>query len=308
MSMQMTATVPAAGWYEDPLSPVAVRWWNGLGWTEHTQPPPARVVDFTSNRPTGFAASAAVRAPSVPATPATTATTPSPSRNEYIPMRGHTGGVGRTQSVTASSSWLRPTHWSTPAVWAMSFTPWLTALIAFALGILVAFGARWYVLLAAVLLLPLLWIAFAVRDRRRLTELGYDKRASWAWVLLSPLAYLIARGVSVHRVSGRGWAPLWVLLANIVIVAAANLGVSMVVQAAWVPQQIHSLESTITRDYASRGVAATVTCPTAGVSLLPGSSFRCTAADTGGRTQSIAVSVSKAGHVAYAPVNAAPGL
>jgi hypothetical protein len=222
-------------------------------------------------------------------------------------MRGHSAGADRRSIKPADRDWLRPTRWSTPAVWAMSFTPWISAAVAFVVGVLAAFGARWYVMLGAVLLIPLLWIDFAVRDRRRLLRMGYDKRPSWAWALLSPFAYLIARGVRVHRVSGRGWAPLWVLLANIVLVGAANLGVSMVVQAALLPQQIRALESTIADDYARHGVTATVACPDAGISLQPGSSFQCTAADSAGRTESVTVNVSASGRVAYAPASTTPG-
>lgn len=295
MSTQLLETVPVAGWYEDPLSPSAVRWWDGFGWTEHTQAP-APVERFAPSRSTFADRLADVSTTAAPVADA-------PSRNEYVPMRGHATGADHASPVEDSLGWLRPTHWSTPGVWAMAFTPWMTAIVAVAIGVLAAVGARWYVMLAALLLLPLLWIAFAVRDRRRLTEFGYDKRASWAWVLLSPLAYLIARGVRVHRASGRGWAPLWVLLANIVIVAGANLGVSVLVQADLVPQQIHSLETTIANDYASHGVAATVSCPTSGVDLLPGSSFLCTA-DAAGRTDTISVTVSQAGRVSYAPATA----
>ena len=300
MSTVMTESAPVAGWYEDPLSTSTVRWWNGRGWTEHTQAPAAPVSDLSPGGQGLRENATAVSAPP--------AAVSARGRNEYVPMRGHADGQDRTSTAApAAHDWLRPTHWSTAGVWAMSFTPWFSAAIAFVLGVLVAVGARWYVLLAAVLLFPLLWIAFAVRDRRRLLELGYDKRASWAWVLLSPLAYLIARGARVHRASGRGWAPLWVLLANIVLVGGANLGVSMVVEAAVLPQQIHSLESTIATDYATHGVAAKVTCPTSGVSLRPGASFQCTAADTIGRTESIAVRVSAAGRVSYAPATATPG-
>ena len=70
-------------------------------------------------------------------------------------MRGHADGHDRTSTAApAARDWLRPTHWSTPGVWAMSFTPWFSVAIAFVLGVLVAVGARWYVLLAAVLLIP----------------------------------------------------------------------------------------------------------------------------------------------------------
>lgn len=32
--------VVAAGWYENPSDPTQVRWWNGIAWTDHTQPKP----------------------------------------------------------------------------------------------------------------------------------------------------------------------------------------------------------------------------------------------------------------------------
>ena len=145
-------------------------------------------------------------------------------------------------------AWLRPTRWSTPGVWAMSFTPWSTVLIAFTTAALIALGAAWFVVLGAVVLPLLLWIAFAVRDRRRLAVLGYGKRASWAWVLLSPAAYLIARGIRVHRASGHGWAPFWVLLVNIVVVAGAVFGMALVIEAPSAPRQVESVVTTITQN------------------------------------------------------------
>lgn len=36
MTDQMTRVVPA-GWYDDPKSAEHVRWWNGLGWTDHVE-------------------------------------------------------------------------------------------------------------------------------------------------------------------------------------------------------------------------------------------------------------------------------
>lgn len=307
MSTTTIVADPVAGWYEDPLSPSAVRWWNGRGWTEHTQSPPAPPGDFATSWATfsdGPSTTPAIVHTVVAAS--TTSAQRSPSRNEYIPMRGHMTGVDHTADVVTGRSWLQPTHWSTSAVWAMAFTPWINTAITVTIGVLAAVGARWFVMSAALLLMPLLWIVFAMRDRRRLLEFGYEKRASWAWVLLSPIAYLIARGVRVHRVSGRGWAPLWVLLANVVIVAGVDLGVFVAVQADLLPQHIHSLEATIANDYASQGVAATVRCPTVGVTLLPGSSFLCTA-NAAGRTESIAVHVSAAGRLSYLPATATPG-
>jgi Protein of unknown function (DUF2510) len=39
-SDQPTARGPQAGWYNDPGAPdgTRLRWWNGAGWSEHTQP------------------------------------------------------------------------------------------------------------------------------------------------------------------------------------------------------------------------------------------------------------------------------
>lgn len=39
MTDQATRVVPA-GWYEDPSDAGQVRWWNGINWTDHTQPKP----------------------------------------------------------------------------------------------------------------------------------------------------------------------------------------------------------------------------------------------------------------------------
>lgn len=36
----MTNGTPAQGWYQDPRDPSLVRWWDGAGWTGHTQPMP----------------------------------------------------------------------------------------------------------------------------------------------------------------------------------------------------------------------------------------------------------------------------
>jgi hypothetical protein len=32
-----TASAAPAGWYNDPLGIPQLRWWNGIGWTNHVQ-------------------------------------------------------------------------------------------------------------------------------------------------------------------------------------------------------------------------------------------------------------------------------
>jgi hypothetical protein len=57
---QATRVVPA-GWYEDPSDPAQVRWWNGIAWTDHTQPKPELGASESSELEETFAGPAAVR-------------------------------------------------------------------------------------------------------------------------------------------------------------------------------------------------------------------------------------------------------
>ena len=241
MTIQLEATVPDAGWYEDPLSPAAMRWWNGLGWTEHTQKPSNPARDLAVKESTVGAGIPAVAPAPAPA---------APNVNHTQPQAGRADDGARAGRAPVVPAWLRPTRWNTSGVWAMSFTPWITLLITFIVGTLLTLDAAPFVVLGAVMLPLLLWIAFAVRDRRRLAVLGYRKRASWAWVLLSPVAYEIARFLRVHRASGHGWAPLVVLFANAVIVAGAVVGVALVMEAPSVPQPFDAVEGTVTHSIA----------------------------------------------------------
>ena len=68
----------------------------------------------------------------------------------------------------------------------------------------------------------LLTLVFAARDQRQLIDSGHLKTASPAWMLLTPLAYLIARTVEVKRQSGRMSFALWVWLGVIAIIGAAG--------------------------------------------------------------------------------------
>lgn len=58
MTDQATRVVPA-GWYEDPSDASLVRWWNGIAWTDHTQPKPD--LDGTAALEESFAGPSAVR-------------------------------------------------------------------------------------------------------------------------------------------------------------------------------------------------------------------------------------------------------
>jgi hypothetical protein len=42
-----TSSAAPAGWYRDPLGAEQLRWWNGLGWTNHVQALRPEFVNWT---------------------------------------------------------------------------------------------------------------------------------------------------------------------------------------------------------------------------------------------------------------------
>ena len=64
-------TTAAPGWYPDSYNPAFVRWWDGVGWTEHTQPAqpmaPAYPAQGTVPSFTPVAAAPQAAMPAVPA-------------------------------------------------------------------------------------------------------------------------------------------------------------------------------------------------------------------------------------------------
>jgi len=99
------------------------------------------------------------------------------------------------------------------------------AALALALFFPVVYTTFIQVILAVTALLTSL--ALAIGDRRSLARAGHDYPASPAWVLLTPLAYLIARYVSATRETGRNTiAPLVVFFVALAVVGAALIFVT----------------------------------------------------------------------------------
>jgi hypothetical protein len=73
-----------------------------------------------------------------------------------------------------------------------------------------------------VFIFALATIGLAIRDRRDLADSGHVTTASPAWVLLTPLGYLIARAVEVRRQAGRSGGALvvWLLIVAAIVAAA----------------------------------------------------------------------------------------
>ena len=112
----------------------------------------------------------------------------------------------------------------TAAVWMIAVMPAIQlAAVLVLILVLEDFGRFIQVAVAFVFFL---WTAvLASHDKRRLLTLGHRKAATPWWLLLSPLAYLIARTLCVREQGGHGSAPMWVyiLLSTIPAVVAISL-------------------------------------------------------------------------------------
>lgn len=242
-------TLPAPAWYDDPTVPGQQRWWDGAGWTEHVQqaapPEPEPQPAWLTQE---FATPA----------PATQSFTGS-----YAPMSSGPAGTGIVYRDI-------PSRWGTVSVWLLALLPWdLLIILVLAVVILVQTGvlldpvAAFPIIVAvygAAYLLPLVW---AIRDRDVLRQYGYDRPAHFAWIFLSPLAYLIARFVRTRSQAGVGGAPLWVHIASIVVylIAGVAYGLSGAGLPAGLDQTAVQLELGIEQGFAEAGIVVEAECP-----------------------------------------------
>jgi Protein of unknown function (DUF2510) len=169
-----------AGWHVDPADPAKLRWWDGAAWTSHVADPPPVVI--------------------VPTPPAMLNPVNAQLQREtaYVPFTHNWVQEGAAQVGPTGSAQTFP-------VWLLVFSPLWSGAVA-GLGKFFLFNrapliaAPVGLIAAAAVLFGLAWV-----DRSRLRNRGYSRAAHPAWVLLSPLAYLIARVVGVGP---RSIAPL----------------------------------------------------------------------------------------------------
>lgn len=184
MTDQAIRVVPA-GWYEDPSDPGQVRWWNGIAWTDHTQPKPDldAIADAES---ADLEASFAV---------------PAATRNR-----------SRIRSTSTAESWL------------VAFTPVLLAaglLVGAWAWLYVAptllFG------IAALVVVYAIVVVLAILDRRKLARWGHTAPPVVTALLTAPV-YLLVRALRLAKSWGQliAWGLLMVAL--IVVPAAAWFG------------------------------------------------------------------------------------
>lgn len=157
MTDQATQVVPA-GWYEDPSNPDIVRWWNGIAWTDHTQPKPDSAhAGETSVKPTTPAPTAprSVGATSIAADATTTLSSRLLAFSPLLFLAAVVAAISMSLYVTTS-----------PAPWVVLVVP---------------FG---------------LCVFWAFRDSAALRKAGHSA-PSPLWSLLGPLGYLVARKLAV---------------------------------------------------------------------------------------------------------------
>lgn len=136
-------------------------------------------------------------------------------------------------------------------------------------------GTSPYVILAIVALPYFISIPFAISDQKALRKHGYERPASWLWVLLSGPIYLIARAIRIVLKAGNGFAPIlvWgavVLLEIGSLVAVPGLVISSMPQV-FSDQAAQSIEQSAT----VFGPITSVKCPTPPATVM-GQEFTCT--------------------------------
>ena len=121
----------------------------------------------------------------------------------YIPMAVNTPVQFRQPEGPRASG--------TAAVWMIAVMPAVQLAVVLALILVLEDFGRF--MQVAVAFVFFLWTAvLASHDKRRLLTLGHREAATPWWLLLTPLAYLIARTRCVRKQGGHGSAPMWVYI------------------------------------------------------------------------------------------------
>jgi hypothetical protein len=275
--------VVGAGWYEDPADVGRVRWWNGVAWTEHTNPKPGLESAQVAAALTG-----AIPTVSAPAATAPAAIEAGASTAAVAPT-AETAPLTRRQAIEAEGgrSATEPTRGQTGAVWLLALLPVIAFVLALAGGYV-----YYYVvtspLVALVALVPYaLGILWALSDSRQLAARGFRAPSPW-WALLTPLGYLIARRT---RVPGTGAILLFAITAVLTVALPAGLVLSGATRSVTLALQI---QHDATSEFVGSGLLKAVSCPPIVESTTPGTVFTCQATAADGTPTQVWVSIDSA--------------
>jgi hypothetical protein len=248
----MATEIPAA-WYPDPAGGAALRWWDGTGWTDYLKAPEpfpptaqpqsrrqaqAQYSEQLANhdqplyaasaapipqasyqaQPLHYAQTQVLDHPHPEAQPHSTAPVVIPQEtrySNYVPMQS------KPYEQVAKARKLEPFIVYTPEAWFIATSPAWALVVGMILSAVMTSGSPGYIGFSAGGFVTS--IVLAITDRRKLLADGYESAPSAWWMLLSPLAYLISRGIHVSREKGKGWAPLVVYIVLCVFLSAAAI-------------------------------------------------------------------------------------
>jgi hypothetical protein len=182
------------GWYDEGTGSGRMRWWSGVGWTEHVAVPTAVAAPVAAPAPAPMPAAVAAPAPA-PVRPALPADRP------------------------VYSVWI----WLVVLLPLLSYTAILFYRPEFddpsgSRSLASVFSPAYFALLLTGLLVYGLMVLFAWRDVVWLRKQGVVQPFPWAWTFLHAWIYIIGRSVIVFQVARpRGRVPIWVLIAVAVV-------------------------------------------------------------------------------------------
>jgi Protein of unknown function (DUF2510)/Domain of unknown function (DUF4333) len=268
------ASLPPAGWYPDPMDAQRQRWWTGAEWTDHLVDPA-----------TGSPLSEAVETPG-----------PDPAQRVYVPMADYDASAW-TSSTALNST---PGSGYTLAIWLLACTPILYFILIVAEyrlalnatpSVQTSLSADISGLVVLTIVLAV-WVLLAIWDYATLKNRGLPAPTP-VWVLLSILAYFIARRIVLKRVDVRANAPGNVLVL-LVLAGAISSGFFV---ANSIAQQgdvlaIKQFESYVSQQLNKIGTHKwTVECPDDAPASTTGATFTCSATAETGVSANLTVNV-----------------
>ena len=203
MSIDAPSTVIIAGWYPDPTDNSQARWWDGVEWSSTTrlrQPEAAAPAAEPVHQNRYFS----------PVPLRTDATLP--PIDPYRPLNRRNDSQGFVSMGVKQVMKFKPTRAYTGSVWAIATMPIWVTILALTLRITLEDLYTPFLISITGVVVFVILIAFAIHDQKVMLNSLHPKAASPWWMILSPLVYLIVRGVHVSRNVGHGWAPLIVYL------------------------------------------------------------------------------------------------
>ncbi|MEJ1230687.1 MAG: DUF2510 domain-containing protein [Galbitalea sp.] len=187
------STAIPAGWYPDPAGGDGTRWWDGGGWTAEVRPAP--VVTPPVSTFGSLASAAEFRVP--------------------VAIKHGDAGI----AYTRTSWWI-----AFSPLWTV--VPEVIAIVVVKSIVTMSLSAMAPELAAANLVLLGILVGLAHADRAALARGGNETTASPWWILLTPLAYLIARAQRVRLYAVGGWASvIWWCVAVVITPGVAALGI-----------------------------------------------------------------------------------